>query len=397
MARCNCAPHPTCNPKPNGPSPLNYDGNRQAPHPYVYWMSRRTVNVEAGKNVDVELCVDEPTGDKTYTVSAKTDPEVTSHLQQLDSEVARKAEKTYVDRELAKKADKTTMASELAKKADRTYVDSELAKKADKTAMAAELAKKADKTTMAAELAKKADKTTVAAELAKKADKTYVDAELAKKADTTTMAAELAKKADKTTMVAELAKKADKTTMAEELDKKADITYVNDELSKKANQSDVETALATKANIADVEAALLTKVDKEEGKGLYPDTDKEKLAGIPADSKEKVQDGHELSLVTTGEKYTWDSKQDHLDYYLEKARINGDGDLEIDRFIDGSTDTITFSVTGAINHIALEDYCDLDIDGSKRVTIPLASTDGNIPGIVRGESSEFNEGGEITP
>ena len=329
MARCNCAPHPSCNPSPTGPAPLNYSGNRQAPHPYVYWMSRRTVNVDAGKNVDVTLCTDEKTGDKTYTVSAKTDPTVTAHLSQLDNTVAKKADKTYVDGEIAKKADKTYVNRELAKKADKTYVDGEIAKKADKTYVNTELAKKADKTYVNTELAKKADKTYVNTELAKKADKTYADTELAKK-----------------------------------------------------------------ANTADVNAALAAKVDKEEGKGLstndYTDADKEKLTNIiwrPAS-----EGGDEISLVKTGEKFTWDAKQDRIDYYLDGARVE-DGVL----VITGSDGTeVTFDGTSAIDKIATPNG-DLDII-DKRVTIPLATSvlgDTGLSGLVQGTTEEFNENGQV--
>jgi hypothetical protein len=253
-------------------------------------MSRRTVNVDAGKNVDVELCTDEKTGDKTYTVSAKTDPSVTSHLAQLDSVVAKKAEKSYVDTELAKKADKTYVTRELAKKADKTYVNTELAKKADKT---------------------------------------YVDTELAKK-----------------------------------------------------------------ANTADVNAALATKVDKVEGKGLstndYTDADKEKLTNIiwrPA-----AEGGDEISLVKTGEKFTWDAKQDRIDYYLESARVE-DGVLVITGS-DGAE--VTFDGTAAIDKIATPDG-DLDII-DKRVTIPLATTvlgNTGLSGLVQGTTEEFNENGQV--
>ena len=303
MARCNCAPHPSCNPSPTGPAPLNYSGNRQAPHPYVYWMSRRTVNVDAGKNADVTLCTDEKTGDKTYTVSAKTDPTVTAHLSQLDNTVAKKADKTYVDGEIAKKADKTYVNTELAKKADKTYVNRELAKKADKTY--------------------------VDGEIAKKADKTYVDTELAKK-----------------------------------------------------------------ANTADVNAALAAKVDKEPGKGLstndYTDADKEKLTNIiwrPAS-----EGGDEISLVKTGEKFTWDAKQDRIDYYLDGARVE-DGVLVITGS-DGNE--VSFTGTGAIDKIATPDG-DLDII-DKRVTIPLATSvlgDIGLSGLVQGTTEEFNENGQV--
>ena len=369
MARCNCAPHPSCNPKPSGPAPLNYSGNRQAPHPYVYWMSRRTVNVEAGKNVDVELCVDEPTGDKTYTVSAKTDPSVTSHLEQLDTTVAKKADKSYVNTELAKKANTSYVNAELAKKADKSYVNTELAKKANTSYVNTELAKKADKSYVNTELAKKANTSYVNTELAKKADTSYVNTELAKKANTSYVNAELAKKADTSYVNTELAKK-------------ADTSYVNLELAKKANQNDMVQALAG-------------KVDKEDGKGLssndYTDEDKEKLTSITWLPPE--EGGEATSLVKTGEKFRWDEKQDKIEYYLDGARVV-DGVL----VITGSDGTeVSFAGTGAIDTIAIPEH-DLEIIG-KKVTIPLATVGApgvtGESGLVQGICEEFDNNGMV--
>ena len=90
--------------------------------------------------------------------------------------------------------------TDIAAKADKTYVDTQLATKAATTALSA----KADKTYVDTELGKKAAATDVAA----KADKTYVDTQLATKAATTALNA----KADTATMTTELAKKMDKTT-----------------------------------------------------------------------------------------------------------------------------------------------------------------------------------------
>ena len=370
MASCNCqrkdpakfVPYPGGMPMPYGPVPPPPVG-MPPPNPLAVCMANRQSNVVAGENIEVNRVVNRCSGQNTYIVTGEVDKDW------VESELAKKADKTYVNTELAKKADKTYVNTELAKKADKTYVNTELAKKADKTYVNTELAKKADKTYVNTELAKKADKTYVNTELAKKADKTYVDTELAKKASITYVDGKVAPKADK--------------------------SYVDLELAKKANTAYVDEQLALKANSADVEAALVTKVDKEAGKGLYPDEDKEKLAGLPSTSEDGVYEGHELTLVTTGEKYTWDNKQDELTYYLENARINPSGDLEIDRYVEGSIETLTFSASGAINNIALDTYGDLEID-DKRVTIPLATTDGNIPGIVRGASGNFNDSGEIT-
>jgi len=52
-------------------------------------------------------------------------------------------------------------------------------------------------------------------------------------------------------------------------------TYINDVLT-----SALDTILNLKANTTAVDLSLNNKVDKETGKGLYPDTDKTKLLGI---------------------------------------------------------------------------------------------------------------------
>ena len=375
MSRCNCTPKPKCNPGPLGASQLNYDGTSQAPHPYVYWMAKRTVNVAAGKNVEVKLDTDCETGDKTYTVSSKTDPGVTSRLDALDTALVKKADKTYVDRELAKKADKTYVNTELAKKADKTYVNAELTKKADKTYVNAELTKKADKTYVNTELAKKADKTYVDTELIKKADKAYVDTELVKKADKVYVDTELAKKPNKEYVDAELAKKVSKSYVDSELAKKADKVYVDTELS--------------------------GKVDKVEGKGLssndYTDADKEKLTSITW--LPSAEQGEDLSLVTTGEKYAWDAKQEKLEYYLSDAQVV-DGTLYITRLNDdGSTEVVSFAGTGVIDQIAVEEDGLLPIV-AKRVTIPLATygtiDEPGMAGLVKGNSGEFDSNGLVT-
>ena len=255
---------------------------------------------------------------------------------------------------------------DLSLKADKTYVDAELNKKAEKTYVDTELNKKADKTYVNAELANKADKTYVDTELAKKAEKTYVDAELANKADKTYVDTELAKKADKTYVDAELIKKADKTYVDSELAKKADKVYVDTELS--------------------------GKVDKVEGKGLssndYTDADKEKLTTLVV--REAAEGGTDVSLVTTGEKFTWDAKQDSIEYYLADASISGDGSLVITKK-DGSTVIFTGNENAAIDHVATIDGNLPIID--KIVTIPLAEAvvagePGNA-GLVKGVYENF--------
>ena len=384
MARCNCAPHPSCNPSPTGPTPLNYNGDRQAPHPYVYWMTRRTVNVDAGKNVDVELCTDAQTGDKTYTVSAKTDPSVTRHLTQLDTAISRKADTAYVDAGLSKKADTAYVNLALSKKADLSYVNTELSRKADLSYVNTGLSKKADLSYVNTELSRKADTDYVNTGLSKKADLSYVNTELSRKADTSYVNTELSRKANTDYVNTELSRKADTAYVNTELSRKADTDYVNTELAKKVDRSEMVEELSL-------------KVDKEEGKGLssndYTDEDREKLTSIvwlPAE-----EDGDAVSLVTTGEKFQWDSKQERIDYYLEGARV--DNDTLVITGSDGTEITFTGTGTGAIDRIATPDG-DLAIV-NKRVTIPLATAIAGSygdAGLVQGICEEFNENGQVT-
>lgn len=73
-------------------NPLDYDGLRTAPHPYIYWLAKREVNVEAGDNVDVSLSVDKVTGDKTYTVSSHTPDEEMKRLAKIEQNLAAQLE-----------------------------------------------------------------------------------------------------------------------------------------------------------------------------------------------------------------------------------------------------------------------------------------------------------------
>ncbi|MGX2948821.1 YadA-like family protein [Frederiksenia canicola] len=99
------------------------------------------------------------------------------------------------DKNQREKADKT----ELAKKADQSYVDAKLREKANLEDIETRFVD------VHAILGGKADKT----ELAKKSDKTYVDGKLNEKADKT----ELAKKADQSYVDGKLSEKADKTAL----------------------------------------------------------------------------------------------------------------------------------------------------------------------------------------
>lgn len=142
--------------------------------------------------------------------------------------------------------------------------------------------------------------------------------------------------------------------------------------------------------------ALSLKVDKEPGKGLstndFTNSDKEKLSSIgnyPAE-----EGGSAATLVTTGDKWSWDNKLDNTTYFLNGATVSEDGDASI-LTITGSDGTQTvFSVVGGHNVIESisADGAELPIIG-RNVDIPLA--DANIPGeagiagLVRGTYETF--------
>ena len=83
---------PRRTPEANGRNPIDYDGLRQAPHPYVYWLAMRDVTVNAGDNVDVALDVDKVTGNKTYTVSSHTPEEALQRIAELERKLAAQLE-----------------------------------------------------------------------------------------------------------------------------------------------------------------------------------------------------------------------------------------------------------------------------------------------------------------
>ena len=68
---------------------MNYDGNSSAPHPYVYWLAKRTVTVAAGDNVEVTKDLDVQSGDTTYTVSSRIPPEEKKRIDELERELER--------------------------------------------------------------------------------------------------------------------------------------------------------------------------------------------------------------------------------------------------------------------------------------------------------------------
>ena len=204
--------------------------------------------------------------------------------------------------------------------------------------------------------------------LSAKADKTYVDTNLSNKADKSEVNSALAAKADKSTVEAELSNKADKA----ELNSKAEKSYVDD--------------------------ALASKVDKVAGKGLstndYTDADRQKLAGIgnfPAESG-GVQD----TLVTTGDKYTWDNNQDSIEYYLADATVIGDNSVLVITKSDGTV--LTFSGGGgggggSSTFDTITAAGTLLVPENRNINIPLAmsTTAGQegSAGLVKGIYEEF--------
>lgn len=86
------AAFPQRTPEASGRNPVDYDGLRQAPHPYVYWLAKREVNVQAGENVDVRLDVDKTSGDKTYTVSSRTPQKELERIDALEKKLAAELE-----------------------------------------------------------------------------------------------------------------------------------------------------------------------------------------------------------------------------------------------------------------------------------------------------------------
>ncbi len=182
----------------------------------------------------------------------------------VDDELKLKTDKTYVDDGLVLKADKVYVDDELKLKTDKTYVDDGLVLKADKVYVDDELKQKADKTYVDDELKLKTDKTYVDDELKQKADKTYVDDELKLKTDKIYVDDELKQKADKTYVDDELKQKTDKIYVDDELKLKTDKTYVDDELKLKADKTYVDDGLVLKADKSYVDDGLDHKADKKD-------------------------------------------------------------------------------------------------------------------------------------
>nr|DAW45504.1 MAG TPA: tail collar domain [Caudoviricetes sp.] len=192
--------------------------------------------------------------------------------EDLNTELATKADTSYVDQQLATKANTSYVDSQLETKADisslldkadTAYVNEQLTVKADKTYVNSQLETKADKSSLAA----KVNKTYVDSQLANKADTSYVDSQLEAKADVSALTLkadtsyvdeQLETKANTTSVNEQLATKADKSALAAKVDK----TYVNTQLGNKADTSYVNTQLGNKADTSYVN----TQLDKKQNK-----------------------------------------------------------------------------------------------------------------------------------
>jgi hypothetical protein len=220
----------------------------------------------------------------------------------------------------------------------------------------------------------------VKVDLSRKADKTYVDAALSRKADKSYVDG----KADKTYVDSRLAEKADKT-------------YVDASLVRKADKAYVDASLVRKADKTYVDASLAGKVDREQGKGLstndFTDELKSRLESI--ENLPPAEGGAENTLVTTGDKWTWDAKQDAISYYLENAEVTETSGLSTLTLTGSDGAKTVFSVVGGTGVIA-----SISADGTalpvtdRNVDIPLASTEtpgeyGNA-GLVRCMFEEFS-------
>lgn len=212
---------------------------------------------------------------------------------------------------------------------------------------------------------------------------------------------EVSHKAEKSYVDEKLSTKADKSYVDTQLSAKAEKSYVDSAVAPKADKSYVDGQLSNKADTTYVDTGLSGKVDKVAGKGLstndFTDADKSKLDGI--DDLPAEEGGSATTLVTTGDKWTWDNKQDHIDYYLNGAVVSEDGGVSTLTLTGSDGEAIVFSVTGgggsgAIDSISADGDM-LTIDVNKNVDIPLATS--NTPGVygeaglVRGLYEEFQQ------
>ena len=162
----------------------------------------------------------------------------------INTAISGKADTSYVDEQLEDKVDVTTYTAGLANKADKT----ELADKADTSYVNTQLANKADTSYVNTQLSGKVDTETYTAGLNTKADKsdTYSKADVDSKISTA-----VSNKADTSYVNTQLEAKADKST-----------TYTKTEVNSAIDvaTSGIDTKLATKANASDV----YTKTDTDE-------------------------------------------------------------------------------------------------------------------------------------
>lgn len=90
VPRIHCHGPRMCPPPPMH-NPCTYNGFIQAPHPYIYWMNNKKVEVAAGDNVTVNEVV-APNGDITYVVNADMENQ-TELIRQLQADMAAQADR----------------------------------------------------------------------------------------------------------------------------------------------------------------------------------------------------------------------------------------------------------------------------------------------------------------
>lgn len=230
-------------------------------------------------------------------------------------------------------------------------------------------------------------------EVATKAEKDYVDLALLGKADKGYVDVKIA---DVST---ELAKKVEKDYVDIALTGKADKGYVDIELAKKVDavpgyglsQNDLTDSL--KSSIVSNTAARHTHGNKavlDATTAAYTVAEKEKLAGIS--SKPASEGGLELSLVTTGDKFRWNEKQDRIDYYLADAEIVSESDTDTLVILKSDGTEVTF--TGGGSYFTISADGDQLVPTGNNVDIPLAepgeSGQSGNAGLVRGSVMEFS-------
>ena len=252
----------------------------------------------------------------TYT---KTDTD-----EKIREAVSSKADTSYVNEQLEDKVDVTTYTADLANKADKTeladkadvsYVNTQISSKADTSYVNTQLSGKVDTETYTAGLNTKADKSDtyskadvdskISTAVSSKADTSYVNTQLEAKADksTTYTKTEVNSAIDVATsgIDTKLATKANASDVytktdtdekiSEAVSSKADTTYVNEQLALKANKSDTYT----KEEVDDL-------VDNQTVAGdTLPIGSITPYSGISTPSNWLLCDGREVSRETYGQ------------------------------------------------------------------------------------------------